>query len=357
MRTPIRLATFSVALALLSTLPAQVDAQSRVPSSRGAVRGSAPAVRGPAVARPVVRGPVSGPVGGRYGSHYRPGYNYYPYYSGYRSSFYLGVGYPATGIPPTGIHPGASTLASALDMATPTDMAMALATARAGGTRTTASPRTRTADIRTPNGYWLDDATSDVRIDADQIDRGGVRRRLPRRRRGRLRRRVPAAARAARRARARAVPERLSDGPRAALPERAIDQDVQARRWNGSALARRPSRHRRQSRAPERDRDPAPDSRSQRPYDRPVEPEQRIEIAPATRFGTLSLRIQPGDAEVWIDGERWTTTPGDSRITIKLSPGRHRVEIRKDGFERYSEEIGVRENTTFPLNVSLRKAQ
>ena len=96
----------------------------------------------------------------------------------------------------------------------------------------------------------------------------------------------------------------------------------------------------------ERDRDPDPPPRRSGQYHRqPVEPEQRIEIAPDTRFGTLSLRIQPGDAEVLIDGERWTTTPGDSRITIRLSPGRHKIEIRKDGFERYSEEIGVRENT------------
>ena len=96
--------------------------------------------------------------------------------------------------------------------------------------------------------------------------------------------------------------------------------------------------------------------RHRRPYDRqPVEPEQRIEIAPDTRFGTLSLRIQPGDAEVLIDGERWTTTPGDSRMNIRLSPGRHKIEIRKDGFERYSEEIGVRENTMFTLNVSSKK--
>ena len=42
-------------------------------------------------------------------------------------------------------------------------------------------------------------------------------------------------------------------------------------------------------------------------------------------------------------------------MNIRLSPGRHKVEIRKDGFERYSEEIGVRENRTFTLNVSLKR--
>ena len=47
-----------------------------------------------------------------------------------------------------------------------------------------------------PYGYWMDGATSDVRIDAASGQRGGVRRRLSRWRRRRLRRRVPAAARA-----------------------------------------------------------------------------------------------------------------------------------------------------------------
>jgi hypothetical protein len=96
-------------------------------------------------------------------------------------------------------------------------------------------------------------------------------------------------------------------------------------------------------------RDPPP----QRPYDR--DPEPRTQIVPTVHFGTLSLRIQPADAEILIDGERWTTTPGDSRIAIQLSPGRHKLEIRKDGFERYSEEIGIREGATFTLNISLKK--
>ena len=101
---------------------------------------------------------------------------------------------------------------------------------------------------------------------------------------------------------------------------------------------------------PRRDPDDPPRQYRHEPRE-PQQERQQIEIAPATRFGTLSLQIQPGDAEILIDGERWTTTRGAGRVNIQLSPGRHQLEIRRDGFERYSEEIGIRENATFTLNV------
>lgn len=105
----------------------------------------------------------------------------------------------------------------------------------------------------------------------------------------------------------------------------------------------------------ERD-DPArrvdPQEPAPRPYTR--EPRPSVEGAP-TRFGTLSLRVQPADAEIVIDGERWSVTGGETRIAIQLSPGRHRVEIRKDGYEVYTEDVGIRESSTLTLNVSLRR--
>ena len=75
--------------------------------------------------------------------------------------------------------------------------------------------------------------------------------------------------------------------------------------------------------------------------------------APA-RFGTLLLRVQPSDAEVLIDGERWSSLGDQEQIAIRLPEGRHRVEIRRDGYARYVEDVLIGVNRGLTLNVSLR---
>ena len=72
------------------------------------------------------------------------------------------------------------------------------------------------------------------------------------------------------------------------------------------------------------------------------------------QFGTLSLRVVPADAEVLVDGERWSGPAGTERLSIQLAPGRHKVEVRKQGFATYTEEILIRQGATLTLNVSLR---
>jgi hypothetical protein len=74
--------------------------------------------------------------------------------------------------------------------------------------------------------------------------------------------------------------------------------------------------------------------------------------ARADQFGTLSMRVQPVDAEIVIDGERWDT-PGGERIVVQLSEGTHRVEVRKDGYRPYTSTVRVRSGETTTLNVSL----
>lgn len=69
--------------------------------------------------------------------------------------------------------------------------------------------------------------------------------------------------------------------------------------------------------------------------------------------GTFSLRVQPADAEVWIDGERWDWPPGESRLTVDLPEGSHRVEVRREGHQPYSGTIEVRRGEVTTLNVSL----
>jgi PEGA domain len=71
--------------------------------------------------------------------------------------------------------------------------------------------------------------------------------------------------------------------------------------------------------------------------------------------GTIALRVQPGDAIVFIDGERWDASQGQDRLEVQLGAGVHTVEIRKDGFRSYITDITVRRGETTPLNVSLTR--
>jgi hypothetical protein len=71
--------------------------------------------------------------------------------------------------------------------------------------------------------------------------------------------------------------------------------------------------------------------------------------------GSLSLRVQPGNAEVRIDGERWDGSGSDDRLVVQLAPGQHRVEIRRDGYRSYENDVTVRRGETTTLNVSLSR--
>jgi hypothetical protein len=76
---------------------------------------------------------------------------------------------------------------------------------------------------------------------------------------------------------------------------------------------------------------------------------------PTAEAGILALRVQPGDAVVMIDGERWEGSPNADRLVVQLAPGVHRVEIRKDGFRPYSSEVMLRPGETQALNVALTR--
>jgi hypothetical protein len=65
--------------------------------------------------------------------------------------------------------------------------------------------------------------------------------------------------------------------------------------------------------------------------------------------------VQPGDAEILIDGERWESGATDERLAVQLGAGMHRIEIRKDGYRSYLTDITVRGNETTTLNVALTR--
>ena len=93
---------------------------------------------------------------------------------------------------------------------------------------------------------------------------------------------------------------------------------------------------------------PLPPPSSGRPPAAGVPPVQGT----ASTVGTIVVRVQPGGADVLIDGERWTSSD-DERLVVQLSAGRHHIEIRKSGYRPLTTDVDVRAGASTPLNVSL----
>jgi hypothetical protein len=70
--------------------------------------------------------------------------------------------------------------------------------------------------------------------------------------------------------------------------------------------------------------------------------------------GRLLLRVQPADAEVYIDEEPWNAPSDRERIAIALPAGRHTVEIRKSGFVTWREDVLILRNGTLRVSVTLK---
>jgi hypothetical protein len=77
----------------------------------------------------------------------------------------------------------------------------------------------------------------------------------------------------------------------------------------------------------------------------------------STRSGSLVIRVRPADADVLIDGQHWRGPSGDERLVVQVAEGRHRIEVRKDGYQLFTSEIDVRRNESVPVNVSLLQAR
>ncbi len=78
-------------------------------------------------------------------------------------------------------------------------------------------------------------------------------------------------------------------------------------------------------------------------------------ITPADA-GTLSVRVRPVNADVMVDGERWVSSDTDGRLVLQLTEGHHTIEIRAQGYHRFSTIVDVRRGEILPLNVSLSAA-
>jgi len=69
-------------------------------------------------------------------------------------------------------------------------------------------------------------------------------------------------------------------------------------------------------------------------------------------IGSLSLQVQPGDAEVRVDGELWASSDG-GRYVLQVAGGKHRIEIAKVGYRTYTTDVQVRSDQKYALNVTL----
>ena len=73
----------------------------------------------------------------------------------------------------------------------------------------------------------------------------------------------------------------------------------------------------------------------------------------ASGFGTLALRVQPADADVFIDGEKWTPSQSGERLAVQVTAGIHHVLIQKQGYRAFTSDVTVQRGGSTPLNVSL----
>jgi hypothetical protein len=88
---------------------------------------------------------------------------------------------------------------------------------------------------------------------------------------------------------------------------------------------------------------------------RPMPPRGGDRGGEAAGFGTLALRVQPQDAAITIDNEKWDSPEGGSRLQVELPAGPHRIEVRKDGFQPYVTTVQIRPGETQTLNIALPK--
>jgi hypothetical protein len=110
-------------------------------------------------------------------------------------------------------------------------------------------------------------------------------------------------------------------------------------------------------RSPQSGREPSagPNRPTPRGPQRPLPPARDRAGNVESDFGSIALRVQPGDAVITIDGERWEGAQDQERLVVQLGAGTHTVEIRKDGYRTYITDITVRPAETTTLNVSLTR--
>jgi hypothetical protein len=71
-------------------------------------------------------------------------------------------------------------------------------------------------------------------------------------------------------------------------------------------------------------------------------------------IGTLSIDLNPPDAEVLLDGQPVSIPRGQGPLMVDLSEGHHSVQVRKPGYVGYLSEVEIHRAETSTLNITLR---
>ncbi len=75
-------------------------------------------------------------------------------------------------------------------------------------------------------------------------------------------------------------------------------------------------------------------------------------VSPAANEGRLDIRSTPGDAVVFVDGQRAGVAPG---LISGLAPGRRTVSVQLDGYAEYRTAVDIRARETYRLDVELER--
>jgi hypothetical protein len=81
-----------------------------------------------------------------------------------------------------------------------------------------------------------------------------------------------------------------------------------------------------------------------------VEPARPAQIRAAS--GVLELRIEPEDAVIAIDGERWIPIE-HGRVVANLTAGAHRVKVSCRGYASMSFDVTVEADSRRTMTISL----
>ena len=78
----------------------------------------------------------------------------------------------------------------------------------------------------------------------------------------------------------------------------------------------------------------------------------KVEILPPpSSFGSISISSNPSGADIYLNGEYQGTTP---KTISDVPPGDHKIELKKSGYEDWSDSVSVRADETESVSAGLK---
>jgi hypothetical protein len=73
------------------------------------------------------------------------------------------------------------------------------------------------------------------------------------------------------------------------------------------------------------------------------------------RSGTVTFNAFPSDAQIWVNGSRRSAVRRGNAYVLDLEPGRHRIEVRRNGYAPYTRDVDVRAGAALSLNLTWKR--